>query len=189
MTKYKGFVIKIFEKSGKGKRGVWYLYSSRLQDEKGVEIDKWFSHGFEKPNIKEGDYVEYTVVKDGDFDKVSEITQLKNAPAKTVSLKDTGGKASTTQQSIHFQSARKDAIQIVGLLTTLDGLPISSAKTSAGKAKRYEEVMALVDKLTVRFYHDSESLRVLNGVSDEGEADDIEIEEPVENIEESDDDE
>jgi hypothetical protein len=172
---YTGFLKKINEKTGRGKRGPWILYSGKIEKEDGTEYDDWISFGFDKPSVKEGDYVTITTKEDAKgYQKVETVEQHKNAPAKAGAAvasragsnvaAPSGGK----ERSIHYQSARKDAITMLECLISIDALPITSAKTKAGEAKRYEELMDLVDKLTVRYYNDTETQRILETVADEG---------------------
>lgn len=182
MTEFKGFVQKIAVKSGKSKRPPYKsytLYSIKLADEKGVELEQWFGAGFEAPPVKEGDYVEVNAEQnDAGYWDVKGIKPLKNAPAKVsaspASAVSSGSNIST-QASIHYQSSRNAAIEVLKLLVETKSLPVSSAQTKAGEAKRYEEIMALVDKLTVRFYVDTETQRILKTVTDEGAVEEEEV--------------
>ncbi len=174
---FKGFIAKIGKKEGRSGRGPWVLYSIKLEDENGVENDKWISAGFDKPKANEGDYV---IIEAEENEKgylnVKSLKVGKNAPARSSpeATKGAGGHvkaASGTQTSIHYQSARKDAIEVLKLLQSQDALPLSSAKTKAGEAKRFEELMALVDKLTVQLFFDAETHRLLETVADAGKID------------------
>ena len=172
---YQGFISKISTKTGAGKRGPWTLYSGKIEKEDGTEYDDWISFGFDKPNAVEGDYVKVTTEADNKgYQKVTSLEKLKNAPAKSgkgaASGKnsDVAAPSGAKERSIHYQSARKDAIEVLRTLMQVDALPLSSAKTKAGETKRYEEIMALVDKLTVRYFHDTETQRILDTVADEG---------------------
>ena len=55
------------------------------------------------------------------------------------------------------------------LLLQHDALPVSGAKGKAGESKRFEQVQDFVNKLTVQFYHDVETLRLLDSVADAGD--------------------
>ena len=175
MSVYTGFLKKINEKTGRGKRGAWTLYSGKIEKEDGTEYDDWISFGFDKPSVKEGDYVTITTKEDAKgYQKVETVEQHKNAPAKAgaaVASRASSNVAAPSggkERSIHYQSARKDAITMLECLISIDALPITSAKGKAGEAKRYEELMDLVDKLTVRYYNDTETQRILETVADEG---------------------
>lgn len=170
----KGFVKKLSVKEGRGRRGPWKLYSARVELDSGEEFEHWISFGFDEPKVKEGDYVKITASEnDRGYLQADEVKALKNAPARSggSATAAPSGNVSTTQRSIHYQSSRKDAIEVLKLLTSQDALPLSSAKTKAGEAKRYDEIMALVDKLTVRFFNDAETQRILAVVADEGKVD------------------
>ncbi len=180
MTEFTGFIQKIAVKNGKGTRPPfkpYTLYSIKLADENGVELEQWFGAGFEHPNAKEGDYVALTAEQNakGYWD-VKGFKPLKNAPAKsspTTTSSAVSGNAISTQSSIHYQSARNSAIEVLKLLVETKSLPVSAAQTKAGEAKRYEEIMALIDKLTVRFYVDTETQRILKSVTDEGAEEEV----------------
>lgn len=73
-----------------------------------------------------------------------------------------------TEPRIRYQNARSAAIEVIGLLLQHDALPASAAKTKAGQAKRFEEVTAAVDKLTVQYFNDTGTLRLLESVADGG---------------------
>jgi hypothetical protein len=67
-----------------------------------------------------------------------------------------------------YTAARSAAVETVALLLANEALPMSAAKTKAGEAKRYEEIVAAVDKLTVKFFFDAAGGRLLQSVADEG---------------------
>jgi ribosomal 50S subunit-recycling heat shock protein len=181
MTTYQGFVSKIITKEGTSSRGRrWQSWAARLEKEDGTEYPEWISFGFEKPSVKEGDYVKIETAKDDKgYQKVVSATTLKNPPAKAANQPQSAGAVppspgipntyvSTRDTSIQYQSSRKDAIAVLELLISKDALPLTGAKTKAGEQARYEEISALVDKLTVRFYNDVATMRVLDKVEDEG---------------------
>lgn len=175
MAIFKGFVAAINSKSGRTSKGKsWTVYSMKVEKEDGTEYDKWISCGFTEPDVKKGDYVKITTeTNEKGYENAVDggIKKLKNAPARVGKGGDSAsGKnvSSSTQQSIHYQNSRNLAVAVLGILNDKDALPLSAAKTAAGAAKRYEEIMALVDKLTVRFFYDAETLRLLTSVTDEG---------------------
>jgi len=173
---FKGFVTQIGEKSGRSSKGKpWTAYSAKIEKDDGTEYDKWVSFGFDKPDIKKGDYVKITTeANDRGYEQATEVKKLKNAPARAGnSAGPSGGNGSapsTTQKSIHYQNSRNLAATVLGILNDKDALPLSATKGKAGEVKRYEEIMALIDKLTVRFFYDAETLRILETVVDEGKA-------------------
>lgn len=193
MTEFRGFVKRINKKEGRGKRGPWFVNSVKLEKDDGSEYDNWLSAGFnETPNFKEGEYVHIEAEQDnGGFWKIVNSKVVKNAPAKasatTPGRVDAAAPGRSRESTIHYQSSRKDAIEVLRLLIDKDALPVSGAKTAAGVAKRYEEIMALVDKLTVRYFKDVETFRVLDSVIDEGEDDGDSNEAQTEAGEEADD--
>jgi hypothetical protein len=176
MPVYKGFLGKINEKSGTGKRGPWTLYSAKLQDESGEDSSDWISFGFDKPKVKQGDYVKITVDDSGERPKVTEVKALKNAPARAAEAKKADSKGTTVtedrkQRSIHMQNSRTAAIAAVQLLATHDALALPKAGTKPAEAKRYDIITAAIDKLTVQYFNDLESMRLLETVADAGAVD------------------
>ncbi len=169
---FKGFVKTISVKEGHGRRGPWKLFSAKLEREDGTEVEDWITFGFDKPTCREGDYVKITASKnDRGYFQADEVKRLKNAPARSSATAGTAAGANVsnnTQKSIHYQSSRNAAIQAITLLLANDALPMSSAKTKAGEAKRFEEITALIDKLTVRYFFDAETQRLLTTVADDG---------------------
>jgi hypothetical protein len=67
-----------------------------------------------------------------------------------------------------YSNARSAALEAVATLLAHDGLVTSAAKTKGGQAQRYEEIVAAIDKLTVKYYFDGASGRLLTTVADEG---------------------
>jgi hypothetical protein len=134
------------------------------------------SFGFTRPPVQKGDYVEAVVELVNNFTEVTSVKKVNppSTPQAGLSLLPPATSSTGTlrgdarQDSIIYQSSRKDALSLIGLLISQDALPISVAKTAAGKAKRYEEVMALVDKLTVQYFYDVSTLRNLDRVQDGG---------------------
>ena len=182
---FTGFVSKKNSKSGQGARGPWTAWSIRIETKEGDEIQKWFRFGFKEPQLKEGDYVRFTCkeVKE-QFATVDPDTLRisKNPPARAEKKQSSGGSKSgggggynSPEQRADraYHSARGSAIEVVDVLLRHDALPVSKAKTKAGEAKRYEEVMAFVDKITVKYFRDEfpefeGDFRILTGVADEG---------------------
>lgn len=195
MPVYKGFVGKINEKAGGSGRKAYTLYSTKLQDENGEDSSDWISFGFEKPKVKTGDYVKITVDDSGQYPKVTEIKPLKNAPARVDSSKAASpARASAApsgdarQQSIHFQSSRNAAIAAVELLVAHDALGLPKAGTKPAEAKRYDIITAAIDKLTVQYFYDVETMRILATVADAGAEKDTKPDAPLPEDPESDED-
>jgi hypothetical protein len=160
-----GYLDETDSKSGTSKAGKpWTMY-------KGTVNGKWYSFGFTRPSVAKGEYVELTVELENDYEVVK---SAKVVPAPTpAATKDATAPASSggyqdRNSSIVYQSSRKDALALVDVLITQDALPVTATKTGAGKAKRFEEIMALVDKLTVQYYYDVITLRNLDRVVDAG---------------------
>lgn len=169
---FKGFIGRINTKSGQGRRGPWTLYSTKLQDEAGKDSSDWISFGFDRPSVKEGDYVKITVDTVDGREKVTEVKKLKNPPARAEKASSSGstgsGSAVSTQSSIHYQNSRTAAIATVSLLIQSDSLALPKANTKPGEAKRFAIIAAAIDKFTVQYYNDLETMRLLETVADAG---------------------
>ena len=164
-----GNVEKIATRSGRGAKGPWTAYNVLLS-EGGKET--WVSFGFDAPEFTEGDRIKTTgFLKDGKY-----LTYIKGAPIKVKAAdkpangsgNQSSGGGGDRQASIIYQSSRKDALQLVEILLANDALPVSGAKSKSGEAKRFDEIKAFVDKLTVEFFHDVDTLRKLDEVEDAG---------------------
>jgi hypothetical protein len=156
----KGFVEEIGVKSGTSKKGKpWSLYAFKIDG-------KFYSNGFDKPLAKVGDYVALTLAKDDrGYDAVQNYEVQEAPPVAAAARTQPSGDRNS---SIVYQSSRKDAIELLRLMFDNDALPISAAKTAAGKASRYEELKALTNKLAVEFFYDVITLRNLDRVQDAG---------------------
>jgi hypothetical protein len=176
---FKGFVVKINEKSGRGKKGPWTLYSAKLEKEDGTEYPEWLSLGFDAPKFKEGDFISLQAEKnDRGYLAAIEGTGkvFKNAPARNKkgsagsassgAADSSSGTAGPKRGGVDWNGATARAVETANLLLAAGALPLSGAKTKAGEAKRFDEVVAVVDKLTVKFYNDSITLRLLETVAD-----------------------
>ena len=180
-----GFVEKVFENERTGRTGPYTLYSFKVQDkDTGVVNPLYFNCGYNNPGVKEGDYVRFAAVPSTHSDKGMDVAKGSvkvstkpperpdnPAPKAAYGGKKGGGgyqKDPKIQKAISYQSARKDALVLVQLLLENDGLPILGTTGKAAKAKRYEEIVAYVDKLTVRLYNDTDTLRLLESIDDDG---------------------
>lgn len=177
----KGTVTRVGRKGGTGKNGKPYtLFSAQISG-----FDKFLNFGFKDPGLSEGDVIEV----DGDYhgDRGFNVQRHRvtgkeavPAPAARGQSAPSGGSRDDywkqkevydkehTQPRIQYQNARSHALQFLEILATQDGLPITAAAGKANKAKRYEELKEILDKLTVEFYHDTNTLRVLDRVEDAG---------------------
>lgn len=171
-----GYVKRVNTKEGTGKRGKWVLYSFIIEKDDGTESG-WISGGFDKPPFNEGSYVSIeTAQSDRGTDYVAGSGKVLDPPAKPQAAPAASSGATSAPKSgyvdrndsIVYQSSRKDALALVGLLLEHDALPISGLTAKAGQPKRFEEISAYVDKLTVQFFHDVGSLRLLQSVVDAG---------------------
>lgn len=173
--KFVGYIKKINTKSGTGRKGPWTLYSAKVEKTDGTEYEEWLSFGFKKPDVEEGKFYEIEAEKS---DRGSWEVKSANAatPPKQTAATSSGGNGINTQTSIHYQNARNTAIEFVRLAAELEALPFIKTAGKAGEAKRFDELEALVNKMTVQFFFDTETLRLLESVEDAGnfqEPDDV----------------
>jgi hypothetical protein len=197
MSTFKGFVARINEKGGTNARGPWTVYSVKIEKDDGTEYDEWVSLGFEKPPIAEGDYVSFdTTVKDGRHSLTKgTMKKPKNPPSRTQKQKSGGGAKGggssrgnyggggakfdgtgiqnrtnpIDARRMGLSHARSSAIDVVTLLLSSNALPLTKATTKAGESARFDEIVAAVDKLTVKFFNDIEQDRLVSTVADTGE--------------------
>ena|SRR5579863_9870849 len=163
---FTGYITKVNTKTGVGKRGPWTLYSAQIND-------TWVSCGFDPPAFKEGDYVtldvaekEYKGKKQYDLlpDTVKKVDPPKEAQPSAPASANGGP---NTQAQISWQAARNSAIAVVDLLLKVEGLPLP-AKAKRTEAVVYDIVTAAINKLTVQYHNDTQTLRVLETVQDAG---------------------
>lgn len=173
-----GEIVKIGRKEGRNARGKWVLSSIKLALADGSESD-WISVGFDGVgNAKEGDYVDISgiVANDKGYlnakpqDIVPATRPVSNREANNSGVGQTETSADRNT-SIILQHSQEMAIAVVGLLLENEALPMSEAKTKAGTAKRFEELVASVDKFTVKYYNDALTGRLLDTVADMGVVD------------------
>lgn len=100
----------------------------------------------------------------------SNITQLARTAPQTTAQTVGGGTGVSRDEHIRYQSARKDALQMVQLL-----LEHGAVKLGENVAKRAAIIEALTDKFTANFFVDIDTLGALDRV----EPEEIEPEVPV----------
>jgi hypothetical protein len=196
MANFQGYVAKALRKEGTQRNGkAWFKFNVKLALDSGQE-SPWISFPFNKSiPFAEGQYVSFDAVADekGYFNVVEGtgaiLTPPAAAAAPAAAANDAAkGTAPTAYQEaqaqkdvrISFQAARNSAIEVVGLLLANDALPLLGTKGKAAEAKRFEEVLDIVNKLTVQFHNDAQTLRLLESVADAGSIDvESETPEPV----------
>lgn len=194
MSQYTAFIKKLSSHNGVGKTGKpWTAYSLKLSDVDGNELEPWFQCGFKAPTfagnpLKEGDYVRLNgevnakgaVAVDLDSIKVSKNPPARAAEAVADKPKSGGGSYNSDVQRADraYHAARGTAVDLISVLLEQNSLPVAAAQGKAGKAKRYNEILAFLDKLTVQFFRDEfvegyeDTFRVLTEVADAGIEDD-----------------
>ena len=190
MSRVVAFVQKVNSKSGTGRNGKPYtLYSMKLMDKSGEELDGWFQCAFDKPTCNEGDYIQVEVKPNGsNFDAdVSSIKISKNPPArpKPANESGSGGGGAKVKSSdlfgeiggynteddirrMSYSAARDAALKTAELLLEHGGLKLVAADTKAGAASRFDVITSAIDKLTVEYFFDAATGRKLDTVADAG---------------------
>lgn len=121
----------------------------------------WYSNGFNKPPVQEGQQVEFTFSQNGQYKNIDKgsLKASTNAPAQpTTSAPST---PNTRDISIGYQSSRKDAIAVVAAMIAAGTAPVP-----AEKKKGYAATLALVDELTNTFYSDLQQVIESGGIQD-----------------------
>ena len=145
----KGVLKKISAKSGISKNGAWTAYSLGISIN-GSDDYNWFRYGFTAPPVTEGSFVifdaEEIADKPGLFRVVGEINvdkdQTAEAPA-AAARNYSGGKDSSTQDSIVRQSSTDKAIAMIDSMLTHGVITIKGTA-----AKKYDLYRELVTKIT-----------------------------------------
>lgn len=180
----KGFVLRAESKNGTSKNGRAYtLYSALIENVDGSEFG-WVGFGFDGLPFNEGDYVEFEVEEKNGRKQFIKGTgsKPKNPPARKVKEVETKaeGKVSSVDgynrqtnpidaARMTYANSRDAAIAVVELLLANKALPLSKTDTKAGEAKRFEEITAAIDKLTVQYTKDGLTQRLFDVVADAGE--------------------
>lgn len=132
--------------------------------------DVWYNCGFNDTGVFEGDNVEiiYSVGKYGcDVEKgaITRITGAVPAGKADVQAPATGGTVGkstvyvdTRQESIHFQSSRKDAIAVADIALKYDLLKLPTAQN-----KKLDVVTAFIDHMTNQYVADVSALKTGTG--------------------------
>lgn len=182
IRKVKGRVAKVYVKTGVKKDGTpWSLYSVKVDDD-------WYGLGFldEPPAFAENDVVEFSAREDernkGRYVAVDPVVVIA-APVPAASAPEKAGPSSRPaacaeeenaapatmpwkERRIVWQHSQEIAVRTAVALLDHKALPVSVADSKAGAGKRFEEIVAAIDKLTVKFYNDANTLRLLQTVND-----------------------
>ena len=111
--------------------------------------------------------------------KAAEVLPMTGSGSVSALFGNIGGYFSEDDvRRITFAAARGDAVRLVTALLSEKALPMSTANTKAGVAKRYDEITAMVDKLTVKLFYDTATGRTLESIEDEGKLAALEAELP-----------
>jgi len=164
-TILEGFVQKIVPKQGVSKKtGKSFTVHNVLVDE------TWIGWGFDAPSFVEGDKIKVELEQNGQYlNYKGGKLRVEQGKAPVVMPGGAAGSGDSRQQAIIYQNSRTAAVHLVETLLAADALPISAAKNKGGQAKRFEEILEVVNKLTVEFFFDVETLRKLEQIEDSGD--------------------
>lgn len=153
----------VARKNSKATRNGGMMYS--------IQVDgNWYGGMFDDPGCNEGDTVSFECSQNGRFMNVAKGTLqvVKNQPTQPAAQGGGGGgnagnreaywdnkakQDEARQTSIAYQSARKDAIEIVKTVVEQDLITQPTKK-----ADKYDWVLGLVDVLTDRFHKDVQDI-------------------------------
>lgn len=184
---FTGEISFIHIKEGEGQRGPWKAYSAKITKEDGEEYDEWVNFGFKKPPCAKGDSVVITTVKEKGFWVAKDVEVTAKAKEVDSDEEDSeSGKTGTKGQSassapqassgpnkdqrIQYQHSQDMGIRLASLLLANKAVPLTATAGKAGEAARYEEVVALVNKLTVALNNDVATGRLVRDIEDAYEA-------------------
>lgn len=131
--------VKNETKTGKPLRSP--LYSINMND-------TWFNFGFDNPKVSKGDSISFEAKQDqyGMVGDASSVVVNSNAGnAANTADKVVGTPSNSRQNSIVYQSSRKDAINIVGILLDVDAISLPAKKD------KMDVILALVDTITEEY--------------------------------------
>lgn len=169
-----------------GRNGPITAYSAKIVQPNGEEYDEWVGFGFKRPECERGDSVVITAKKEKGFWKAVDVEVTakadsesgdsgtaetpKSAASDPQASSPSKSSSNSKDQRIHYQNSRTAAIQLADLLLRNKAAPLTATAGKAGEAARYEEVTALVNKLTVVLFHDLETFRLVKDIEDVYEA-------------------
>jgi hypothetical protein len=145
-----GQVYKIYTKEFPAKAGkppaVWF--SIKLEGD-----DTYYRCKGNNPGDVTGKVVKFEVVDGDQVTSKPEIVAQDVKPQNVQATQPTPGQmgqlGSTRESSIHYQSARKDALQLVDIITRT-----GAVKLPAKEAAKLEALEALVDSYTAQYFSD-----------------------------------
>lgn len=145
-----GVVEKVVERPGK----YGSMYSMKVDN-------TFYGTKGKKPPCKEGDYVTFEATQsdkgywDANPDTIKGAINVAGKAAETTPPATRAWVPDTDRQnSIIYQSSRKDALELVGVLLQNNLIDLGKAK----KADAIELVEGYVDRYTLRFYEDTRRL-------------------------------
>ena len=157
-----GYLDKIGQKQGMGRNGPYTSYSINVGGQ-------WYNCGFKPPAANEGDYIQFDLVQKGQYTNAQNIAVSPQQAAQAAPQQQQQGvinkapagplPVNKKDVSIHYQSCRKDAINIVSTLLDHEALALP-----AKKADKMDAALAVVEELTNQFYLKLEDVIAEGGV-------------------------
>jgi len=191
---FTGDIAVLIAKKVDGRNGPITAYSAKITKPSGEEYAEWVGFGFKKPICEKGDNVKIAAKQENGYWKAVDVEitakgedqeagepeqaepvsgasgSKASAASSAPAVSSSSSKKTTVDQRIGYQNSRTAALQLAGLLLANKAVPLVATAGKAGDAKRFEEVTALVDKLTVKLFHDLETFRLIADVEDAYEA-------------------
>lgn len=129
----------------------------------------WYGCGKDRPSFSEGDYINFTFTRRGNFMNMDMNSvqkkegSVQQSPSIANAAKSAGGAGSSkeywenkeardanVQAAIHWQSSRSNAIAAVQAMVQAEVVKMPSAQ-----GKKYDVFMSLVDEVTERYFADT----------------------------------
>ena len=161
----KGVVSDITTRQVTTKYGVKDTFSIKVGGE-------WYGCGFKRPDVEENDFIEFTWDANGKYrnanvDSIKKVAAAaaERAPAIPTSSAPMGqddywGRKESrdldTQKRIQLQASRNAALEATRIL-----VDTGAVKLPATQNKKYEAILAVIDEITARFYHQTSELYVV----------------------------
>lgn len=159
-TDIQGVIEKFHTKTGRGNKGPWTKYSAVING-------GWVNFGFSDPGFAEGDEIKVRCEEDQYGLQVKQAKLINKASNGSGNASSGGTSNSANGQA--WGNASNVAASLIETLVAVDGLPLTASAGKANKAKRFDEVLEIFDKLRVKLFNDSlDHDRVFDAVADFG---------------------
>jgi len=132
--------IKNETRAGKALRSP--LYSFKLDNQ------QWYNCGFDDPKVGQGDVVGFTYTEDtyGYAVQKGTVVAMESTPTTAGRTGKAIKVANDRQNSIIYQSSRKDAIQVIGIAIEAGAVTLPTTKSD-----KFDAILELINLITDQF--------------------------------------